>query len=372
MSNNYRIRAVLEDDDRTRLAELQALLADELSRSEDECRFDEIASLTAAIAELSGGELSEEETEQNITSTLSAVLGSKKRKRISVVRRWLSGVAACAIFAVALNLYTLASFGTDLVTTAVRLTQGGFIIDFSDETEPASGQEVTTRIPYNTYPPRTTEAAVSVTDEESTVTTAVESFELSTTTEYTAVETTDAEDATVEATSESPEAATVVVELETMYERAYPDYDAFPDGITPVSIGALMRERCAEYGVSPSAPDDDIMVQMQMTDYSHVQLEGSEDFYFTFANPNQQLDLILECYGSRDEMPELMIPSESEVYETARYGVGTVYFFEDSEFCTAVFADESTIYTIVGQNISSDSLRELTASFRNGGGSSDQ
>ena len=139
MKDNLKIRAVLGDNDSTMLSELQVLLNEELSRDEGQRDYDYISELTLAIAEISGASLTDDEVERNIGSIMEEVSSREKRSHITVVRRVLSAVCSVALFFAAINCVTLASFGADVFSTFVKLTNGGFIIDFSNTENTGSG-----------------------------------------------------------------------------------------------------------------------------------------------------------------------------------------------------------------------------------------
>ncbi|MBR2284392.1 MAG: hypothetical protein IJ874_08245 [Ruminococcus sp.] len=368
-NNGYKLRAVLGDEDSTKLAELQALLNEEISKPEDCCDYDYIAEITQSIAELAGGTLTESEREENIDSILRECTAERKRKRITGVRKWLSAAAACAVFVLGLNFYTLATFGTDIITTAVRLTTGGFSVDFSKQPyEPQIPAAATTTQDTSEHTHTWTTSTLPATF--TTLNTTADDFtDTTTAAAFTTAAATDTADITQSASTTAATGSETagLIETPTVYVRTEPDTDLFPDGWDKTYFGRVMKDVCSGYDISPAAPDEMSYIDMELVDYSHVQLETSEDFYFTFGNPYQQLDIIMECYGSRANMPELMIPSDSTEYDSGRFDIGTAYFFSDAEYNTAVFADNSVVYTIIGQNISSEALKSIVASFRNGG-----
>ena len=92
-------------------------------------------------------------------------------------------------------------------------------------------------------------------------------------------------------------------------------------------------------------------------------MEKSKDFYFTFSNDTQQIDIILEHYPSRYEMPELKIPTDLQNFRQEKYPVGDVFFFEDNDVNTALFVNNDTIYTVIVQNVDMDVLYKIIAVF---------
>ena len=102
---------------------------------------------------------------------------------------------------------------------------------------------------------------------------------------------------------------------------------------------------------------------MTLEDSSIVEMEKSKDYYFTFSNDTQQLDIVLEHYASRYEMPELKIPGDTLGFTAEDYPVGQVFFFEDDKVNTALFVNNDTIYTVIVQNIDMDVLHKIIAVF---------
>ncbi|HBB72454.1 MAG TPA: hypothetical protein DCZ71_07615 [Ruminococcus sp.] len=358
MKDNLKIRAVLGDNDSTMLSELQVLLNEELSRDEGQRDYDYISELTLAIAEISGASLTDDEVERNIGSIMEEVSSREKRSHITVVRRVLSAVCSVALFFAAINCVTLASFGADVFSTFVKLTNGGFIIDFSNTENTGSG----------VVPAPVTEEAMPSEANNNTRPTAEGGVPG-------AVVQTDEN----VPTNYPTQAAAVIRpgvdgtnnsgEVPAGTEANVPSTKGTggnSGGSGYVSVGRIMRERCSAQGLSPAAPPDEMEFNFTLEDYSYEQMEDSDDFYFVFSNEIQQLDVILEHYDSRYDMPELKIPSDNSDYSTENYPVGTVYLFEDNGINTALFVNNDTIYTIIGQNIDAASLSGIVAVFESG------
>ena len=139
------IRNVHDDSiDTDMLEDLQKMLDEEMSKPENEIDFNKIAEITEAIAEISGAEdIPEETIEIRAEEIISEANVRERRKCINILYKWVSVLSACFVFAIALNFYTVSSYGTDLITTVMEITENGFSLDFSNET-PIDEQPVLT------------------------------------------------------------------------------------------------------------------------------------------------------------------------------------------------------------------------------------
>ena len=372
MKDNLKIKAVLGDDTATMVSELHVLLNEELTRPIDQRDFDYIAELTQSIAELSGASLTDEEQEVNISAIISEASAVKKRSLISVVRRTLSVACSFALIFAAANCISFASFGSDVFHAFVDYKSGGFVVDFAN-TDPEKG-----RIP-------TAQAATAVMNGTQAATAGPSTGAPSYVTRPDAG-TGVATDAPTEGVTE----ADAVSEPLTKAMTSADPIPVVPEGTEPeadhqnnnggsenpivsnndgsykgvkTAIGTIIRNRCADAGVNAVAPPDDFFLNMELEDYSTVEMENSRDFYFTFSNNSQQLDIILEHYPSRYKMPELKIPSDQNGFRQETFDVGTVYFFEDNDVNTALFVNNDTIYTVIIQNADMDVLYKIIAVF---------
>lgn len=324
MNKDEIFKAVMNDNDSQQmLSDLQNALEEELRLPEEERDYSAIAELTAAIAEISGGELDKDEEERNIAAVLEETASASKRRRIDVLTKWVSVLSACFVLGVALNIYTFAAFGADLFTTAVMFTKNGFSFDFANFDDPYEHGEVVT------------------TDEATGVTTTYNPWWtipwISNTT-VTAVQTGASSETT--ATSEP-----AVTEPESMKR---------------------MISFSREQGVSPCYPVSDIFDDMPLTDYS-VEASGlSRDLYFTFMNDDCRLDIMIEAYRSREDIPSFLVPTDDPEYKTYPSAVGTVFVFGEDSYKTAVFAHDNILYTIVGQNMDAQTFIDAVTSFTDG------
>ncbi|MBQ8960497.1 MAG: hypothetical protein IJ071_04675 [Ruminococcus sp.] len=143
-----------------------------------------------------------------------------------------------------------------------------------------------------------------------------------------------------------------------------PPYESDPgDGLTASVIGNAMLDNCLENGFFPCYPKSDLPVQVELTDFEYKEQQDSQDFYFTFTGEDVQLDIIVENYGSKQDIPEFLIPSARSNYSTYESGVIRFYLFEEEDLNTTVFNFDSAVYTIVGRGIERNVLVDLTGSF---------
>ena len=329
MNKDEIFNALVNDDDSQQqmLSDLQNALEEELSLPEEERDYSAIAELTAAIAEISGGELDKDEEAANIAAVLEEAAAESKRRRIDTIIKWTSAISACFIIGVAMNIYTFAAFGADLFTTAVMFTKNGFSFDFASFDDPyehgsipetTSGSEETETT--TTYNPYWTVPWISNTTQSDTQTNS-------------SVETTAAVTTTASNISHSME---------------------------------RMLSFSKEQGASPCYPTAAIFDDMSLTDYSVEDSGLSKDLYFTFMNDDYKLDIMVEVFNSREEIPAFLIPTDDPDYKTYPSEVGTVSVFGQEGYSTAVFAHDNILYTVVGQNMDAQTFIDAATSFTDG------
>jgi hypothetical protein len=327
MNKDEIFNALVNDDDSQQqmLSDLESALNEALSLPENERDYSAIAELTAAIAEISGGELDKDEEERNIAAVLEETTAADKRRKIDTIIKWATALSACFVLGVAMNIYTSAAFGADLFTTAVMFTKNGFSFDFAGFDDPYEHGET----------------IIATSSEDTGTTTTYNPWWtipwLSETTATTAVQT--------DASTETSVIAPVQTEPESM---------------------ARYLSFSREQGVFPCYPVSGIFDDMPLTDYSVEDSGLSKDLYFTFMNDEQRLDIMVEVYHSREEIPSFLVPTDEPDYETYPSNVGTVFVFGQEGYSTAVFAHDNILYTIVGQNMDAQTFIDAATSFTDG------
>ena len=141
------------------LSDLQAMLDEALQAPDEERDYDSIAEITAAIAEIAGGSISDDTVSVRAQETAEQVVNTCRRKRISRVVKWAAALSACFAISLSLNLYSFTTFGVSAVEAAVRIVQNGFSVDLSKETyeseflDPSQGQAIVGQDPTDATEP---------------------------------------------------------------------------------------------------------------------------------------------------------------------------------------------------------------------------
>ena len=305
--------------DETMLNDLRCMLNEELAKPENERDLDKVRDITAAMVELSDVKIPQPPSADFILNKAA----QKKRSGIRVLHKWAAAVSACFAVGIALNCYTLAAYGENLLEVVLRKTQSGFTLDLSQE--PDDNRLVTNVSEYTT-----TQWSVPW------KTTNTEGSDTNVTTETTAI-------------------------------------DKQGNGTSPSEmiayIGETIEQLCGEHGFAPLVPTE-LPPEMAFNGFfkadeiHYEKMQDSEDFYFTFSNGNeQQFSLAIEKYQSHDDLPEILIPSDNQEFiEGTENGIH-VYAFPSRNRVTAIFTDGSCSYTLNGYNISADAMMKLAYSF---------
>ena len=138
--------------------ELESELNKELNKPYEYIDYEKVAELSSAITEILDGKPDHNRRNENINKIENECNAIIKRKKIKKIYTWISAFSACLVLVLSLNIYTLNSFGDNLFTTIVRMTESGFSLDFNSESQegPAS---VTTAVTN-----KTTTTSVNTTD----------------------------------------------------------------------------------------------------------------------------------------------------------------------------------------------------------------
>ena len=108
------------------------------------------------------------------------------------------------------------------------------------------------------------------------------------------------------------------------------------------------------------------MPAMQEAESEIEYTQYSTDIYFHFTAQNARMDIIIENYYNKKDIPEMLIPSASMNYEIISIPCGTAFLFTENDITTAVFSQGSTVYTITGQsseNSISDIIKNAAKGF---------
>lgn len=423
----------LSDSEKRELERLRKLLEEECSKPDPEVDFDKIDEINISIMKICKVELTPEQEKKNIEKIYEKISEYEaRRSRIRKVCTYISSAVACAAVVFALNCYTVSSFGENIISTAIKMTENGFSLDFSQsylsqgtatsETDTTvistvftasadiSADEDTiyttsfcqgedpffTTIPelpetgaimeYPTTPPQSAGGAdiVTAVEDVDTFTTqaAVVStnsvVECATTTapsgtgafETSSVEMTIPVATTVSPTTtyieESPVPVTTFPSEEPPAETAVTTVSE-PD-IFDIEVNRKLRLYCQLFDVEPMFFSKDFGFYHNM-DFNYDLTDSSTDLYFVLLREEagkrnlSKLDLTIEKYNSVEEIPEILIPSESFETETISVPYGTIYVFIDDKQTTAVMVRDDIMYTLVGHGISSDEVKQMACSL---------
>lgn len=337
MNNNELFRRLMEDDP---LAGLQAELEREMELPEDSRDYDKIAELTAAMAEMNGCAPDENAEERCIQAVRSELSGHKEKRRFTVVSRWLAAAAACLTVFVALNIYTMRTFGEDFFSTVVKLTQNGFSLDFTQNEQLPGGAVVTDAVTTGNTPTSAFPTTTTVTANHTLTPTAT--------------------------TKDDPQPITTTVAPAMVTGIAVTTSPALttppPIGQSEILADEIDRILTESGHYELLIPDYDS--DLSMTDHDHETTSNSEDFYFTFSNSAKQLDFIIEVYNSRSDIPLNLVPSENSIMISFNNDFATVYMFEENSHITAMFVHDTAVYTIVGYNMTGSEMIDTALSYR--------
>ena len=370
MKKDERLKVLFRRMDTNILNDIQSQLDEELSKSDEDFNPDRIAQLSAMIAEIKGGMLTAEEQQININKITDEVMAAQKRSLINKICRAVSTVCACLAVIVCLNIYTMNTLGEDLFSAAIKITQSGFSLDFSEsgkETLPhgedpatipvtTTEQECslsTTTATCNDYVGTTTATADGSDSEEELTTTELD--ELLATTTVTELESLPT---TVTVCTEIPEPpATTTEAIGTWAEYTTPQEETTTEDnaeTIEIDISEYIHDVCRKNGISVCGIYNPLMPSVSESDYEIDFTEYSTDLYFHFSGDNIKMDIIVEKYRNQKDIPEMLVPSTTLNYELIDIPCGTAFVFTENNLTTAVFSDGSTVYTVTGQCTDSD------------------
>lgn len=333
MKNNDIINNLTDDNI---IDDIQADINAELEKSEPD--YDKIAELTSLITEITGNNISDKEIAENILKITEEYDSQKKRNKIKIIYRLISALSACVVLVLAMNAYTMVSFGDNIFKTIVEMTQSGFSIDFSGYTEITTQpqQELTTSMTKATTPIVNT--TVAQTYPVTMIDTTVAQQNPVTTAQ---ILLTTAQDVSTVATT-----TTSVV---------------LPGNTEKMNLGDIISEKCSEIGIMPCHLN--YLSTMELKDFSYEENEVSTDCYFTFDDEDRQLDIIIEQYNNAEDIPNVLIPSNQDGYFSMSCDIGEIFLFDEGTHITAVFIYKNSVYTVIGHNFSFNDIKEIVQMY---------
>ena len=326
--------------DKNMLDDLQALLNEELAKPLEERDLDAIEKITCAMVDINDKEIPQPVRAEEV---LAEVAARKKRHRIVLLRKWAATLSACFALCVALNFYTLKTYGSNVFETMINMAKSGFSIDTNQlrdlepASPPASMTTTTTTAPAGVY---TTQGTNAMATTAATYTTAALTQNIATTTAAAAT--------TAPVPGGNP--------MDEMLGRC---------GETARSMAEEIITDAETAGIYPCYPTyvSDRLKDMRPTDFHNEKLKDSNDCYFTFENADAKLDVTIEAYNSQELMPNVLVPSDSDSYEIFRGQELSGFIMGDDNNCTAVFVYENTVYTLHGSGIYYSELELIAESF---------
>ncbi|MBP5582162.1 MAG: hypothetical protein J6X85_10355 [Ruminococcus sp.] len=344
-----KIKAITDKlSDKNMLDDLQALLDKELAKPLEERDLDAIEEITNAMVGINDEEIPQPVSAEEVLAEVSA---RKKRHRIVLLRKWAAAIGACCALCVALNFYTLKTYGSNVFEAMINMARSGFSIDTNQlgELEPAE---------QDTYPMTTTTTVAYTTQTMgSMATTAVTNTSAVGNISNAAATTTNVEATTTNAVASTTAApAASASPMDKVLDKC-------DDSARYMAEEILTNaERAGTYPCYPTQLPNGFG-DMTCTDYHNEKLKDSNDCYFTFENEASKLDVTIEEYYSKDLMPNVLVPSDSDDYEIFRGKEISGFIMGDTVKCTAVFVYGNTVYTLHGSGIHYSELEVIAESF---------
>lgn len=365
MKNDDIISHILE---KSTLDEIKAELDAELDKSEVD--YDKIAQLTEAISKLTENSLDESQINENISKINQEYDTTNRRNRINHLYKWIGSLSACLIMAMALNCYTMVSFGENIFTAIVEMTKNGFVVDFSGDggntgtAVPSSTTIVSTAsIHISTTPAMTTSTELS-TKRPISSTPANPGGATNTTTcspNTTTISSTETHTTDTNTTTAASITGTYTTNTTNTTNTTAVTTTTIPSSVEEIIIGDIIDESCKALGIDPCFLD--YKANLQLENFSYDRNELSTDCYFTFINDNTKLNITIEQYNDKENIPQLLIPSNNSEYHTINSNMGNIYLFDDGLNSKAVFLHENTVYTLSVYNMSMKQLEDIVISY---------
>ena len=130
--------------DNQMLEDLQRLLDEELSKPLEERDLDAIKEITDAVISINDEEVPKPVSAETVLGEIGA---RKKRGRIIQLRKWTAILAACFVICIAANIYTINTFGANVVETVMKIAKSGFSVDLNELRDIEADDPITTTAP---------------------------------------------------------------------------------------------------------------------------------------------------------------------------------------------------------------------------------
>jgi len=340
--------------DNQMLNDLQRLLDEELSKPLEERDLDAIEEITNAVVSINDEEVPKPVSADKILEEVSA---RKKRGRIIQLRKWAAILTACFAICIAANLYTINTFGANVVETVMKIAKSGFSVDLNE----LRGFEATDPITTTAPPIAPTMMTATLNTEAVTSSTMATTETMGTwpasgvtngiTTVPAAVVTTETTNVPAPAGSSGTGNAYSIIDRCDEYSR---------------EIARELIEKCEEHDIYPCYPVEFpyLLEDMILDDHHFEQMKDSKDMYFTFTNGSDcSLDIIIEEYVSADRMPDVLIPSDEYEYDTFKNDYMSGIVIDEGYGTTIVFVRDNTVYTLHGKGLYKEAWVEAAMGF---------
>ena len=336
--------------DKNMLDDLKQLLDEELAKPLEERDLDAIKEITDAMVGINDEEIPQPVKAEAVLGEVSA---RRKRGRMQLIRKWAAVISACFAVCVAVNFYTIRTYGSNVIETVIKAVKSGFSIDLKeikDMEEPASPVTTTTMgIPLTT----TTTAGIS----DTTTTAPVPAGFTTTNPPQTWTNTTSAPAGMTTTTT-----ATVGLPVSSSTTVTGNFANCNKGAAT---VAGIIVEKAEHSGITPCYPEyiPDWLSGIELTESSTETLKDSKDMYFTFSSGNGKFDIIIEDYYSEDLMPEVMVPSDRSDYDVIKNANAKGFVIYEKTGCTALFVSGNTVYTLHSEDIGHEEMLRIAESF---------
>ncbi|MBR1591461.1 MAG: hypothetical protein IJ666_00400 [Ruminococcus sp.] len=384
MKKDEKLKALFERFDNNIINDIQAQLDEELSKSDEDLNPDKIAQLTSILVQMKGGSLPDDRKQQNIEKITDTVMANQKRSRINKIYRLVSAVCACLAIVIGLNVYTMNTFGEDLFSAAIKKAQSGFSLDFSvnDNDNPedtitqttAPGIDIATEptesttVTYRTFDPTDYGTTSSHPQAEPVTVSPVTETEIATIFPVTETGIAWTQTDEVYVTATMPWAtvtypnALATTTMGWATETYIPGVDvqttttASEDNTAEksIDISNYIDNICRENNIAVCSTDNSLMPDMENAECTVEYTQHSADIYLYFRGRDGYMNIIIEQYYNRKDIPEMLIPSNTMSYDMITVPCGTAFLFTENNITTAVFMDGNTVYTITGKSTDPD------------------
>lgn len=125
-------------------SELREALDKELSKSADQSDYDLIDELTKAILETEGKEPLTADVDEKRVEIQAKIT---KRRKIQIPK-WVTALSAACVMLLCANAFSTAAWGMNIFSVVIKISEGGFTVDFEEDDEDVVKLPVSEDDPY--------------------------------------------------------------------------------------------------------------------------------------------------------------------------------------------------------------------------------